>query len=71
MKQDGMLNRCHLKGSVGDPIHAALEAVAHNFRLILRKLWLFCVDFLQRIINILSLERLKNGDARHGDDLKF
>ena len=32
MKQDGMLNRCHLKGSVGDQIHATLIAVAHNFR---------------------------------------
>jgi len=59
MKQDGMLNRCHLKGSVGDQIHATLVAVAHNFRLILRKLRLFCVEFLRYIINILLLEWLK------------
>ena len=59
MKQDGMLNRCHLKGSVGDQIHATLIAVAHNFRLILRKLRFFCVEIFRCIINILSLEWLE------------
>jgi len=59
MKQDGMLNRCHLKGLEGDQIHATLVAIAHNFRQILRKLRLFCVDFLRHVINILSLEWLK------------
>src|SRR3989344_2823237 len=46
MKQDGRLSRCHLKGSVGDQIHALLVGVGHNFRMILRKLRLFCVFIL-------------------------
>lgn len=41
MKQEGKLNRCHLKGLVGDQIHALLVAIGHNFRVILRKLRLF------------------------------
>jgi IS5 family transposase len=47
MKQDGKLGRCHLKGPVGDQIHALLVGVGHNFRLILRKLRIFCVFFLE------------------------
>lgn len=43
MKHDGKLARCHLKGFVGDQIHALLVGVGHNFRMILRKLRLFCV----------------------------
>lgn len=44
MKHDGKLSRCYLKGVVGDQIHATFVAVAHNFRTILRKLRLFCVE---------------------------
>lgn len=46
MKQDGRLGRCHLKGPVGDQIHALLVGVGHNFRMILRKLRLFCAFIL-------------------------
>lgn len=46
MKHDGKLGRCYLKGVIGDQIHATLVAVAHNFRTILRKLRLFCVEIL-------------------------
>jgi transposase, IS5 family len=59
MKQDGKLGRCYLKGAVGDQIHATLVAVAHNFRMILRKLRLFYVEILgevQRLIWIRSAE---------------
>lgn len=38
MKQDEKLDRCYLKGTRGDQIHALLVAVGHNFRTILRKL---------------------------------
>jgi IS5 family transposase len=38
MKSDGKLGRCYLKGSIGDRIHGVLVAIAHNFRMILRKL---------------------------------
>lgn len=47
MKQNGKLGRCHLKGPVGDQIHALLVGVGHNFRMILRKLRVFCVFFLE------------------------
>jgi len=38
MKLDGKLARNHLKGAVGDAIHALLCAAGHNLRLILRHL---------------------------------
>jgi IS5 family transposase len=48
MKHDGKLGRCYLKGVIGDQIHATLVAVGHNFRTILRKLRLFCIDIICR-----------------------
>ena len=44
MKNDGLLERCHLKGSSGDAIHALLCGIGHNLRLLLnyvsnRLLW--------------------------------
>jgi len=46
MKSDGKLGRCYLKGTTGDQMHGLLVAIAHNFRIILRKLrhfyaWIF------------------------------
>jgi transposase, IS5 family len=38
MKLDGKLARNHLKGAVGDAVHALLCAAGHNLRLILRHL---------------------------------
>ncbi len=38
MKVDGMLDRCHLKGTQGDAIHAILCGVGHNLRL-MRNYW--------------------------------
>ena len=38
MKLDGRLARNHLKGALGDAIHALLCAAGHNLRLILRRL---------------------------------
>ncbi len=59
MKQDGKLGRCYLKGPVGDQIHALFVAVGHNFRLILRKLRLFCVIFWWYIQRLLCLDWTK------------
>lgn len=39
MKNEGLLNRCHLKGQIGDALHAILCGVGHNLRLI-RAYWL-------------------------------
>lgn len=38
MKLDGLLERCHLKGRLGDALHAILCGVGHNLRL-LRAYW--------------------------------
>ena len=35
MKNDGMLSRCHVKGTQGDGIHALLCGLGHNMRLLL------------------------------------
>jgi len=59
MKHDGKLGRCYLKGAVGDQINATLVAVAHNFRMILRKLRYFCVEILggaERLFGVESAE---------------
>jgi IS5 family transposase len=52
MKLDGKLARNHLKGALGDAIHALLCGAGHNLRLILRHLarllrallWQFATD---------------------------
>jgi hypothetical protein len=56
LKHDGKLGRCYLKGVVGDQIHATFVAVAHNFRTILRKLRLFCVEILGWVSRILFIK---------------
>jgi transposase, IS5 family len=61
MKHDGKLGRCYLKGVVGDQIHATLVAVAHNFRIILRKLRLFCAEIFGWIRGLCLLELLGIG----------
>ena len=41
MKNDGRLDRCYLKGAVGDAINVVMVAAGHNLRKILNKLRLF------------------------------
>lgn len=41
MKNDGLLGRCHLKGAIGDAMHAVLCGAGHNLRLILNRLRAF------------------------------
>lgn len=55
MKHDGKLGRCYLKGVIGDQIHATFVAVAHNFRIILRKLRLFCVEIFGWVSQLIFL----------------
>ncbi|MCC5809276.1 MAG: IS5 family transposase [Ectothiorhodospiraceae bacterium] len=38
MKVDGRMDRCRLKGALGDALHAVLCAAGHNIRLLLRHL---------------------------------
>jgi len=49
MKNDGLLGRNHLKGMIGDAQHALLCAAGHNLRLILAKIRVFWLIFLQNL----------------------
>ena len=46
MKSDGLLNRCYLKGRVGDAMNVLLVAAGHNLRKILNRLRIFWAHFL-------------------------
>jgi IS5 family transposase len=46
MKSDGLLGRCHLKGALGDAMHAVLCGAGHNLRLLLN----YLRDFLRLLI---------------------
>jgi IS5 family transposase len=52
MKDDGHLERNHLKGPEGDAINAILTAAGHNLRLLARWLRLLFVLFLAAFIQI-------------------
>lgn len=60
MKQEGKLDRCHLKGLVGDKIHALLVGVGHNFRMILRKLRFIYAFMLAKVGSMLEINKLEN-----------
>lgn len=60
MKQDGKLDRCYLKGLVGDEIHARLVGIGHNFRTILKKLRLLYVFLLGWLESLLLLNEREN-----------
>ena len=49
-KQDGLMGRNYLKGSVGDAMNAILAAAGHNLRIILRKLRLSWLCFLRALL---------------------
>ena len=65
MKSDGKLGRCYLKGPTGDQIHGLLVAIAHNFRVVLRKLRLFYAWMLKW--TWVLVERLLEVDNRKRD----
>lgn len=65
MKQDGLLDRCPLKGKEGDAIHALLCGIGHNLRLMmnflreqLREVKLGVIlSMLRRLLSVLVLMR--------------
>jgi IS5 family transposase len=62
MKQDGHLERNHLKGLEGDAINAFLTAAGHNLRLLARWLRLLFVFLLAALIQIHT--RQTNGQGK-------
>jgi len=61
MKQDGLLGRNYLKGSIGDKINALLCGAGHNLRIILRKLRLFWLKIFWALYKILVPNFLRYG----------
>lgn len=57
MKNDGLLRRNWLKGSLGDAMHALLCGAGHNLLLILAHLRVLCcawLAWLYRVADVLS-----------------
>jgi transposase, IS5 family len=55
-KHDGLMGRNYLLGSRGDAMNAILAAAGHNLRIILRKLRLSWLGFLQLLLRDLRLD---------------
>ncbi len=60
MKNEGLLDRCHLKGHQGDAIHALLCGIGHNLRLLIN--YLLDRKFLRLTLMLIAAikERLHN-----------
>jgi len=76
-KADRRMDRCHLKGSAGDAMHAVLCAAVYNIRWLLRMTASKCLGLLvclfqatglaalmAKLAEITGLNRLKNSDHR-------
>lgn len=58
MKNDGRLDRCYLKGAVGDAINIVMVAAGHNLRKILNKLRLLWLKIIFGLIrNFITLAK--------------
>lgn len=55
-KHDGLMGRNYLLGSRGDAMNAILAAAGHNLRIILRKLRLSWLGFLQLLLRDFRLD---------------
>ena len=77
LKADHRMDRCHLKGSEGDALHAVLCAAGYNIRWLLRMIvkkglgLLLCLlqaaglkALLAKLAEILGLNQLQNSDQR-------
>lgn len=77
LKADHRMDRCHLKSSEGDALHAVLCAAGYNIRWLLRRIvkkglgLLLCLvqvcglaGFFEKWAEILGLNRLQNSDQR-------
>ncbi len=50
MKNDGHLDRCYLKGAVGDAINVVMVVAGHNLRKILNKLRLLWLKIISGLM---------------------
>lgn len=56
MKIDGRMDRCRLKGRLGDAMNAVLAAAGHNIRLLLRAMAAFLRLALRALLQRMSME---------------
>ena len=59
LKADHRMNRCHLKGSEGDSLHAVLCAAGYNIRWLLRMITKKGIGLFLRLLNVCGFENLK------------
>jgi len=52
------MNKCHLKGSLGDSLHAVLCAAGFNIRWLLRMIVKKGIDLLLRLLQVAGLEEI-------------
>ncbi len=77
LKADHRMDRCHLKGSEGDALHAVLCAAGYNIRWLLRMIakkglgLLLCLlqasglaGLIEKLAEIFGLNRLQNSNQR-------
>ena len=50
MKTDGRLDRCRLKGTLGDTVNATLAGAGYNLRILLRELASILLRILRRLL---------------------
>ncbi len=65
------MNRCHLKGSDGDAIHAVLRGVGHNIRWLLRMILKKGIRHYLSLIRLLVLRRLFTRKATATPEYRF
>ena len=58
LKSDHRTDRCHLKGSEGDALHAVLCAAGYNIRWLLRMIVKKGLGFLLRLLQVSGLTDL-------------
>ena len=63
MKNNGLLRRNWLKGTLGDALHAVLCGAGHNSRMILRKLRLLCAWILAGLLPALMSFAMSRPDT--------
>ncbi|MFP4130215.1 MAG: IS5 family transposase, partial [Halorhodospira sp.] len=56
MKTDGRMDRCRLKGRLGDAMNAVLAAAGHNIRLLLRAMAVFLRLALRALLQRMAIE---------------
>ena len=55
MRTDGRMDRCRLKGALGDALNAVLVAAGHNIRLLLRAIAALLRQLFRRLLTMIGV----------------